>query len=163
NMFAADTGSIDDHYPAFTQPGQFYKDHGATNVAILAFSDPASVGTSKAAALSFKQAGLKVGYENFTLQYGAVNFSTEVIAMKNAGVDAIYAPTSNTTDTSLYTQAKQAGINVKVMDQVTTYGSALLQSSSWPQEKGAYFQLEWLPIEVKNAASQEMMANLMKY
>ncbi|HEY2564705.1 MAG TPA: ABC transporter substrate-binding protein, partial [Acidimicrobiales bacterium] len=42
NMFGADTGSIDQHYPAFTLPGTFYKQKGATNVAVLGFTDPGS-------------------------------------------------------------------------------------------------------------------------
>jgi branched-chain amino acid transport system substrate-binding protein len=165
NMFGADTGSIDQHYPAFTLPGTFYKQKGATNVAVLGFTDPGSTATSKAGALSFKKAGLKVGYENLSLSYGNSDFSTEVVAMKNAGIDAIYAPTSNTTELAIYKQAIQAGIKVKVMDQVTTYGPALPKSSDWNSlVKGSvYFQLGWLPAQVKNASSQAMMANLEKY
>ncbi len=165
NMFASDTGSIDQHYPAYSLPGTFYKQHGATNVAVLGFSDPGSTATSKAGAVSFQKAGLKVGYENLTLTYGDSNFSTEVVAMKNAGIDAIYAPTSNTTELGLFQQAEQAGIDVKVMDQVTTYGPALPASSAWSSlvGHGAYFQLGWLPAQVKNAASEAMMANLEKY
>jgi branched-chain amino acid transport system substrate-binding protein len=51
------------------------------------------------------------------------------------------------------------------MDQVTTYGTALPKSSDWNSlVKGSvYFQLGWLPAQVKNAASQAMMANLEKY
>ncbi|HEX4219028.1 MAG TPA: ABC transporter substrate-binding protein [Acidimicrobiales bacterium] len=165
NMFGADTGSIDQHYPAFTLPGTFYKEKGATNVAVLGFTDPGSTATSKAGALSFKKAGLKVGYENLSLSYGNSDFSTEVVAMKNAGIDAIYAPTSNTTELGLYKQAIQAGIKVKVMDQVTTYGPALAKSSDWNTlvKGNAYFQLGWLPAQVHNAASAAMMANLEQY
>lgn len=165
NMFGADTGSIDQHYPAYTQPGLFYKQHGATNVAVLGFSDPGSTATSKAAAFSMKQAGLKVGYENLTLTYGDSNFSTQVVAMKNAGIDAIYAPTSNTTELGLLQQAVQAGIKVKVMDQVTTYGPTLPSSSVWPilVNSGTYFQISWVPAQVKNPASEAMLANLQKY
>ena len=97
NMFGSDTGSIDQHYPANTLIGKFYKEHGATNVAVLGFSDPGSSATSKAAIVSMKKAGLKIGYENLSLVYGNVNFATEVVAMKNAGINAIFAPTSNTT------------------------------------------------------------------
>jgi ABC-type branched-subunit amino acid transport system substrate-binding protein len=164
NMFGADLGSIDQHYPANTLVGQFYKQHGATNVAVLGFSDPGSTATSKAAVVSFEKAGIKVGYENLTLVYGNVNFATEVVAMKAAGVNAIFCPTSNTTELAIYQQAVQAGINVKVMDQVTTYGPSLPTSSAWSSlQHGVYFQISWVPVQVHNAASDQMVANLEKY
>ena len=164
NMFGADTGSIDQHYPANTLIGKFYKEHGATNVAVLGFSDPGSSATSKAAVVSMKKAGLKIGYENLSLVYGNVNFATEVVAMKNAGIDAIFCPTSNTTELAIYQQAVQAGIDVKMMDQVTTYSPSLPSSSAWSSlQHGVFFQVSWLPAQVHNAASATMMSTLEKY
>jgi branched-chain amino acid transport system substrate-binding protein len=164
NMFGSDTGSIDQHYPANTLIGKFYKAHGGTNIAVLGFSDPGSTATSKAAIASFQKAGLKVGYTNLNLVYGNVNFATEVVAMKAAGINAIFCPTSNTTELAIYQQAVQAGINVKMMVQVTTYGPALPPSSAWSSlQHGVYFEVSWLPAQVKNSASALMLATLQKY
>jgi len=87
NMFSYG-GGVDPHYPATTGYGLFFKSLGATNVAGLAYGvSPSSIASIKDLKESLASQGIKMGYENLSVPFGAVDFTSYGLAMKAAGVD----------------------------------------------------------------------------
>ena len=74
---------------------------------------------------SSRPAGLKVGYENGNFPFGRPDAGPAVVAVKNAGVNGVYAPIDPNTAFALVTALRQLGDHPKVAVFPTGYGSDL--------------------------------------
>ena len=87
NMFAADVGSVDQKYPVNTAIGAFMKAHGGTVVCSYGYSiSPSSTRSAIGTAMSFQHAGGKVGVLDTSLPFGGVEFTTQALQAKQAGL-----------------------------------------------------------------------------
>src|SRR5262249_33468857 len=138
-------------------------EHGATNVAALGYSiSPSSTDAAKGTITAAKAVGLKGGYLNTSIPFGAVNVGPIILAMKAAKVDAVFLAMDNNTNFAILTGAKQAGLNLKVPVAATGYGQSLLDDpASLASAQGTYFN-QWGP-SLNSAAEKTFRAALQQY
>jgi branched-chain amino acid transport system substrate-binding protein len=146
--------------------GDFLKLVGAKNLAAMGYSVPPSTNlTAKASAVSARNAGLKVGYQNSEFPLGSTNVGPSAIAIKNAGSDALSAAMLQNTVFALITALHQNGVKLTAPVLATGYGGELL--SAGPGEKqaaqGAYFTMSYEPVEMQTAATKQLSSAMSKY
>jgi len=155
NMFSV--GGIIRTNLVATVYGDFFKREGVTTVGTIGYGiSPSSAEYAKGVADSAKHAGLKVGYVNANFPFGSTNVEPIAIAMKNAGVNGVYAPIDPNTAFALVTALRQLGANVKVALFPTGYGGDLTQAGPNASQvaQGVYFTIGPEPVEMSTSATQ---------
>jgi len=161
NMFS--TFGFLDTTKVSTLDGKLFKMLGATNIGTLGYSiSPTSAEAAKSAAVSAQAAGLKVGYLNANFPFGSTNVQPVAIKMKAAGVDGLTASVDPNTGLALLTALRQSGDNPKVALFPTGYGADLSQGGPGAVQaaQGAYFTLEFEPVEMNTPATRQFAADL---
>ncbi len=116
NMFASDNGSVDPKYPVNTLTGSFIKAHGGTVLGSYGYGiSPASTRSAISTARSFERAGGKVGVLDTSVPFGGVAFSTEALAAKQKGVNAMVPAMDNNSNYALATALEQNGVKLKAV------------------------------------------------
>jgi branched-chain amino acid transport system substrate-binding protein len=164
NMFASDVGSLDTHYPINVGLAQFLKAHGGTvlgsyGYGISSTSARAATGTGTAA----QKAGMKVGVVDISVPFGSVAFTTEALAAKSAGVNALYATMDNDSNFAILTAMQQAGVKLKVVAFPTGYEPDIIHSTVWKSVQGVFFSAEFRPTSLPSPGTKTMVASLQKY
>ena len=155
NMFSV--GGIIRENLVATVYGDFFKMEGVTTVGTIGYGiSPSSSEYAKGVADSAKHAGLKVGYVNADFPFGSTNVEPVAIAMKNAGVNGVYAPIDPNTAFALVTALRQLGANVKVALFPTGYGGDLTQAGPNASQiaQGVYFTVGPEPVEMHTSATE---------
>ena len=163
NMFS--TVQTDPHYPQSTTVADFFKARGATDVGALGYQiSPSSSTAAKGFIYSAKQVGLKGGYLNTSIPFGSVDLTSASLAEKSSGIDGLYLAMDYNTNLAAVTDAKQAGLNLKVAFLLTGYDQSLLDDPTAVQNaQGAYFYTAGAPVELDNAATRNFTSALAKY
>lgn len=164
NMFASDTGSVDPTFPINTGLAEFFKAHGGTVVGSYGYG--VSLSSARAAtgtATSAKAVGLKAGVVDTSVPFGGVAFTTEALAAKSAGVNALYATMDNDSNFALLTAMQQAGVKLKVVAFPTGYEPDIIHSPIWKSVQGVFFSAEFRPFSIPDAGTKQMAAALLKY
>jgi branched-chain amino acid transport system substrate-binding protein len=161
NMFTWQ-GGVDPRYPANTQFGNFFKLVGATNIGGLAYGiNPASVVSIKQLKESVEAVGLKMTYENLSVPFGGVDFTSYILAMKQTRVSGAACSCVQSSNIALLTAAKQGGLPLKAVLSFSGADSTVFSSPSVAQAaQGAYFPTNIPPLDLNNAATNAFMANL---
>ncbi len=149
--------------PPFTVTGQFFKSIGSTNVAEFASQTPSSVGAAQSAKTSVLAAGLKNTYQDLNFPFGGVDFTAQMLQLKQQGVDAAYCVCVESSDLALSTAAKDAGVALKQIlatgyDQQTLDDPAAVSAA-----QGQYFTTVTVPFELGTAPTAEMLAAMKQY
>jgi branched-chain amino acid transport system substrate-binding protein len=145
---------------------ELMKKKGAKNVGTVAYGSSAS---STASAKNLQKyavpdAGLNPAYTNTSVDFGTTDVGPLVLAMKNAGVDAVYLPLVLSTNLALIQSAAQNNLKFKLAVLATGYGQALLdQPASQTIGPEVLFPTGWAPVELKTAATKKFVADLTKY
>jgi len=142
------------------------KKKGAKNVGTVAYgSSASSTATSKnLQKYAVPDAGLNPAYTNTSVDFGSTDVGPLVLAMKNAGVDAVYLPLVLSTNLALVQSAAQNNLQFKLAVLATGYGQALLdQPASKTIGPEVLFAVAWAPVELKTAATKQFVADLTKY
>jgi len=164
NMFASDTGSVDPSVPVNLGTGQFFKAHGGTVVGSYGYGvSPSSAYAANGAAKSSLLAGLKEGVLDTSVPFGSVDFSTQALAAKSSGVNALTGSMVNASNFGLMTALKQAGVKLKVVLFPTGYQPDVVGTPAWKAIQGAYFPTGFQPTSIPNAGTVEMVNALQKY
>ncbi len=164
NMFAADTGSVDPKYPVSTGIGKLLKSLGGTVVASYGYGiSPSSARSAEGTADSFVHAGGKIGVLDTSVPFGSVAFSSAALYAKQKNVDTIYAGMDNNSNFALATALKQAGVKTKAVVFPTGFLPAVVNSPSWKDLQGDYFDSEFRPVQVPDAATKQLTEALQKY
>jgi hypothetical protein len=164
NMFSSDAGSLNPKYPVSDLYGILVKKFGGTVVGSYGYGiSPSAVRSAIGFADSSKHAGLKVGVLDTSVPYGSVDFGTEALAAKQAGVNTVWASMDDNSDFALVTAMKQAGVKLKTVILPTGYEPSVVNSPSWGDLQGAYFFSEFRPFSAPNAGTKQMAAALQKY
>ena len=164
NMFS--TFGFPDYTKVPTTPGAFFKLVGATNVGIVGYGlVPSAAEAAKGAAISSREAGLKVGYLNAKFQLGSTNVGPDVLAMKHAGVDALSVLLQQNTGFAMVQGLRQQGVQLKAPLFSAGYGTDLLDAGAAAQQvaQGAYFSLSYEPVEMHTAATKQFQQALKTY
>ena len=161
NMFSYG-GGVDPHYPATTGDGLFFKSLGATNVAGLAYGvSPSSIASIKDLKESLASQGIKMGYENLSVPFGAVDFTSYGLAMKAAGVDGATCSCVQSSNIAMAVSAKQAGIVLKGALMFSgADGSLFNDATATAAAQGTYWPTSIVPLDLNNPASNTFVANL---
>jgi branched-chain amino acid transport system substrate-binding protein len=164
NMFASDNGSVNPKYPANTETSNFIKQHGGTVLGAYGYGiSPSSTRAAEGTAVAFTHGGGKVGVLNTSIPFGGVAFTTEALAAKQAGVNAITADLDNNSNFALATSLEQAGVKPKVVVFPTGYEPSVINSPVWKTLQGDYFATEFRPFSVPDKGTEQMAAALEKY
>jgi branched-chain amino acid transport system substrate-binding protein len=164
NMFASDTGSVDPKYPVNTSIGAFLKSHGGTVVASYGYGiSPSSARSAIGTGASFKHAGGKVGVVDTSVPFGSVDFTTESLVAKQDGANAVYAGLDDNSNFALAKAMKDAGVKVKALVFPTGLDPSVIGSPAWSSVQGGYFDSEFRPVQVPNAATKQLTSALQKY
>jgi branched-chain amino acid transport system substrate-binding protein len=164
NMFASDVGSINPNYPLSTGLAQFLKSHGGSILGAYGYAISSS--SSRAAsqtATAATDVGMKVGVLDTSVVFGSVSFTTEALAAKSAGVNAVYGTMDNDSNFALLTALQQAGVKLKVVSFPTGYEPDIIHSTVWKSVQGVYFSAEFRPLSLPDAGTEQMAAALQKY
>ncbi len=164
NMFASDNGSVDPKYPVNTLSGSFIKAHGGTVLGSYGYGiSPASSRSAISTARSFEKAGGKVGVLDTSIPFGGVAFSSEALAAKQKGVNAMVPAMDNNSNYALATALEQNGVKLKAVVFATGYEPDVIKSPAWATLQGDYFLSLFRPFSLPNAGTRQMAAALQKY
>jgi ABC-type branched-subunit amino acid transport system substrate-binding protein len=161
--FFSDWGRSDPSAPAYTTHGLIFKALGAQSLGTVGLGPiPSSHQGAINAAKAAVAVGLKAPYVNTSVLPGSNDFSTQALGLKNASVDALYAPLGIAGDIALLTAARQAGAKITHEDFVSgTYG--ILGTPSQAALQGAAFSLYFLPANYHTAVSDQVNTLLHKF
>ncbi len=164
NMFSYG-GGVDPTYPATTTEGLFFKSLGVTNVGGLAYGvSPSSIDSVKDLKESLASQGIKMGYENLSVPFGGVDFTSYALAMKAAGVDGAACSCVQSSNIAMAVSAKQAGIPLKAALMFSGVDSSLFGSSTAAATaQGTYWPTTVVPTDLNNPATTAFVANLKSY
>jgi Periplasmic binding protein len=103
-------------------------------------------------------------YVDLDVQFGATDFTTDALAIKQNGCNGVEAPMVDNSDVALAGAIKNAGDGGTVKDLFYTgYGEDVLQNAGARAEyQGAYIQTN-VNFTTPNPAVKKMLANLKKY
>jgi branched-chain amino acid transport system substrate-binding protein len=164
NMFASDSGSVNPNAPVSLGIGKFFKAHGGTVVGSYGYGiSTSSTYSANGTAKSAQLAGLKVGVLDTSVPFGSVDFSTEALAAKSAGVNALYGGMDNDSNFALETALEQDGVKLKVVEFPTGYEADIINTPVWKAVQGAYFVTGFRPTSLPNAGTIQMVDALRKY
>jgi branched-chain amino acid transport system substrate-binding protein len=151
--------------PVPASVGTFLKSKGVTSLGVVTFDIPPSIASGSAVALSARDAGIKVGYLNTAAQLGQTSYTTDAIALKNAGVDAFYGPLDPQGDENVVTAVRQAGGQLKVVLLPSGYGDTdgILSSPGKDAAQGFYFDDSTTPDSISNPGTDQERQALAQY
>ncbi len=94
--------------------GTFLKSIGVTKLASLAYGiSPSATDAAAATVASAKAVGIADCYQNYSVPFGAVDFTADVLAIKSSGCNGVQAPLVDSSDVALATAVKQGGVKAK--------------------------------------------------
>jgi ABC-type branched-subunit amino acid transport system substrate-binding protein len=138
---------------------------GAKKVAALAYGASAS---SSAAAQNLQKyavpsVGLEAVYTNANIDFGTTDVGPQVLAMKNAGADAVYLPLVAASNLAVLTNAAQNGLQFKSAVLATGYGQDFLDQAATQVGPEVRLQTTFAPVELRTKATKQLQADLKKY
>jgi branched-chain amino acid transport system substrate-binding protein len=108
--------------------------------------------------------GIKMGYENLSVPFGAADFTADALAMKSAGVDGATCSCVQSTNVAMAVGAKQAGIPLKAALMFSGTDSSLFSNpTATAAAQGTYWPADVVPLDLHNPATETFVANLEKY
>lgn len=163
NMFAADTGSITPNEPATSDLSKLLKLVGVKSVAALGYSiSPESSQAAKNLVAAAEHVGIKGAYLNPGITYGAQNFTTQALAIKQSGAQLVEPSLTNAANINLVEALEQAGAHVKYL-LPTGMQYTVIGGPAWTALQGAYFFQAFVPSQLHTPATKALQDALHKY
>jgi branched-chain amino acid transport system substrate-binding protein len=153
----------DPHYPATTETGTIFKQIGVTNAGVFCNVNPACIAGAKTNVASIKAAGIKVGYQNFSLPFGPFDFTGDVLTLKRLGINGVTLAAETDTDAALASAIRNEGVTVNQLYATGYQASTLATPAGAAAFNGAYFISDWVPAESGTAVANAWVAALKKY
>jgi ABC-type branched-subunit amino acid transport system substrate-binding protein len=157
NMFPVE-GYYNPNFPAVTTIAGFFKAQGATDVGAIGAQTPVTMAAGATdVSVAAKHLGLKSSYLNTNMPPTTVDFSSIALAIKQSGVDAMFAPLGVAQSIALMTALSQAGVHLKVFLALTGYGQSTLDNAELKPlaaQGNVYFQNRLEPLEMNTAATK---------
>jgi branched-chain amino acid transport system substrate-binding protein len=160
NMFAY-LGGSDGRTSNNLVIANFFKLVGANNIGGLAYGiSPSSTESIQDLKLALQMTGLSMGYENLSVPFGGVDLTSQVLAMKSAGVNGAVCSCVQSTDVALFTGLKQAGVTAKAVSLSSADSSLFDNPTAAAAAQGAYYPASIPPLDQNNPASNTFVANV---
>ena len=154
-------GPIQGNFYSTNAGAKLYKSLGIHGIAGLAYGISESSQQSIKSIFATLPASYKC-YENLSVPFGGVDFTADVLQMKQAGCDAVVGSFVDSSDVALSQAVKDAGMKVKQI-YFTGYDENILQSpSARAAANGDYFTAG-INFTTPNAATRAMLDALKKY
>lgn len=168
NMFTTDLPPVftkfpDDTYYFYDDAVKFLKAKGVKKLAGVGFGiSPSSSQQIKATMAAAANHGIENCYENIAVAFGQTSFTTEALAIKNAGCDGVLAAMVDASNVGLGAALQQAGHQLTQL-YLTGYDQAVIDDENAVAAlEGAHFVAH--PNFTKpNAATKGMLAALEEY
>lgn len=148
----------------YTNLGKFLKDLGATSFGGLGYGiSPSSSDSILAAEKSAAAFGIKTCYTNNTVPFGAVAFTTDVLAIKSSNCGSVAGSFVEASDLALSTAMRQGGLGATKQVYFTGYDQTTISTAT----NRAGFNGDYVDAGVNfsppNAAGTALLATLKKY
>ena len=116
-------------------------------------------------AISVTKAGLKMGYQDAQFALGSTNVGPTVLALKQAGVDAVSLLLQQNTGFAIINGLREQGVQLKAPVLYAGYGRDLLTAgaAALANAQGSYFTITYEPIEMQTAATKRFSNALKTY
>jgi ABC-type branched-subunit amino acid transport system substrate-binding protein len=153
-------------YTCFTCAGPWLpyvaKQAGATKVAILSYTQPSSQDCAKGQEAGYQKYGIPVGYKDTSLSFGFTDLSTDVQAIKNAGVNFVSTCMDVNGNINIGKFLKQAGVNGVTVYSPEGYDPDIMKKFAKDLE-GYRFGSAFVPFEAaKDSKGMTTFVNAMK-
>ncbi len=150
------------YYPNYS--GKFLASIGSKKPAGFAYGiSPSSQASIKVIYAGASQTGLSKCYANYSVPFGGVDFTADVLAVKNAGCDSVSGSFVDASDDAMSTAISQAGLTNVQKLWYTGYDSNTLSNPATKAAfEGSYFETNiiW---DTSNPPVAAMLDNLAKY
>lgn len=144
NLFSP-FGSVIDFSTLGPQVAYIAHERRARSVALMAYSVPQSAGVCSAALPTFAAQGIKVGYQDLSVPYGG-DISSDVLRMKQAGVDLVMSCMDVTGNIQLSRTMQQNGLDSAAQVWLDGYDQSTLDRYA-PLMHDVYFVVQHVPFE----------------
>ena len=164
NMFSYN-GELDPKEPANTLDGVFFKSLGRDQRGRLRLRDIAFLDRQHQGPQGIPEAvGIKMGYENLSVPFGASDFTADALAMKQAGWTAPLARAcSPPTSPWRWAPSRRASHSRAALMFSGTDSSLFSNPTAAAAAQGTYWPADIVPIDLNNPATETFVANLQKY
>jgi branched-chain amino acid transport system substrate-binding protein len=143
---------------------KFLKQVGVTKVAGLSYGiSPSSQASANAALAGGLTQGIKTCYNNTSVPFGGVDFTSDVLAIKSAGCNGVVGSFVDSSDVALSTALAQAGSKAKQLYYTGYDQTTLASSAAQAAFKGDYFSSDILFDPAAVPAVGTMFADFKKY
>ena len=160
NMFAT-VGGTNGRTSNNLLDANFFKMVGATNVGGLAYGiSPSSTASIVDLKTGLQMIGLKMGYENLSVPFGAVDLTADMLAMKAAGIDGAACSCVQSTTVAMFSGLAQQGIKAKSLSFASADSSLFESPTAVAAAQGAYYSSQIPPIDTNSAATNTMLTNI---
>jgi branched-chain amino acid transport system substrate-binding protein len=164
NMFSSDFGSLNPTYPASTLQGKIMKALGVSKAAIYGYGiSPNSARAVKYGTISLQRSGIAVPVQNASVPFGGVDFTSDALVAKQAGVNGLFPNLLASSNYALATAYKQAGIKLKAAVFPVGLDQSIINTPAWASVEGDYFLGLFHPFVIPNAGTVQMQNALEKY
>jgi branched-chain amino acid transport system substrate-binding protein len=165
SLFTA-TGSPALSFPAATTYGTALTDAGATRLGTVAYTIVNSSAAAKSVSEAAASVGIPTSYANSSVPETGANYTTIALGLKQAHVDAVFAPLGAADVLSLTAALQDVGSHLKVLLSPTGYGRQLLASPG-ALPSAEYENLTFAniaaPLELGTPATKVLAGALLKY
>jgi len=151
-------------YHQYNLAGTFLQSVGVKKPAGFAYGiSPSSQASIKVIFAGASQTGLTQCYANYSVPFGGVDFTADVLQVKNAGCDAVVGSFVDASDQAMATAVSQAGLtNVKKVFFTGYDQNTLATQAAQTAFNGSYFP-NTLLFDPSIPQINTMMQNLAKY
>jgi len=156
NMFSFSGGMDPNHSEIAAGIGAatLFKALGVKNVGGLAYGiSPSSTSSVKDMKTALTDDGVKMGYENLSVNFGTTDVGAPILAMKNGGVDMAVCSCVQSTVLSLVSGLKQAGSDAKSLSFASADSTLFSDPNAAAAAQGVYYSSIIPPLDVNNPAS----------
>ncbi len=167
NMFSflpPDSTAWNGKYYYYNYTGKFLAAIGSKKPAGFAYGiSPSSQASIRVVYEGASQNGLSDCYANYSVPFGGVDFTADVLQVKAAGCDSVIGSFVDSSDQAMATAVTQAGLtNVKKLFYTGYDSNTLSTAATRAAYAGSYFEntIIW---DANNPPVGTMLANLAKY
>ncbi len=164
DVFPPSIGPINGVTYTTTTAANFMKRLGVTKFGILGYGiSPSSTRGVKAEVYTMQKAGIGICYENLSVPFGGVDFTADVLQIKQAGCDGLATSFEDASDIAIGQAIKNAGLHLKAQLYSEGYDNTVLHNAAARAAiNGDYFATP-INFSTPNAATRQMLDALKKY
>jgi branched-chain amino acid transport system substrate-binding protein len=141
----------------------FMKKLGVTKLAIFTYGiSPSAVHSEEGLAYAAKQSGLTICYENLNESFGSVDFTSDVLAMKQNGCNGYATAFATASDVGMAQSVKNAGLTMKAQVLSEAYANAVVDNAGARGAVDGDYVGAQVNFTTPNPAIKKMLSNIKK-